>query len=124
MKVRVKPLQQDNFIGFIDHARRRPGDVFNLSEVKRRDLFAAEKNLVANNEEAKLHYDTIKDADGKVPQEYSFRWMEPVDVKVPEKVSTAQGALTERVDTIKAERASARSSEPAAAGDAKKDDVI
>jgi len=123
IKVRVKESQQDNFIGFIDHARRRPGDVFPLNDTKRRALFKAEAALVAENEEAKSHYDTIKDADGKIPQEYSFRWMEPVDVNVPEKISTAQEALTARNDTIKQERGSARKTETTADA-APKTDVI
>lgn len=115
MKVKVKESQQENFIGFIDHARRRPGDVFNLSEVNRRLLYPGEKKLVDENDEARSHYNSIKDADGKVPQEYSFRWMEPADIAVPEKISTAQEALTTRNDTIKAERGAARLNEPSAA---------
>jgi hypothetical protein len=121
-KVKVKEGLAENFVAFYEHARRRVGDVFTLNNVdKRRDLFPGEKPLVANNDEAKAAYEMIKDADGKVPHDFSFRWMEPVPASVPEKVSTAQQSMDRRSDTIKAEKAASRQQEPGAAKSDSKD---
>lgn len=121
MKVIVNPNLPEHFIGFFEHARRRPGDVFSIPETPRRSLFPAEQKLVEYNDEAKASYATIKDADGKVPQVFSFRWMVPVAAATPERVSTAQQTMDKRSEQIKQEKAGARA---ASVGGEKTDDVI
>lgn len=108
MKVEVKLSQQDNFIGFIGHARRRPGDVFTLPDEPRRALFKAEAALVAGNDEAKEVYEQIKDQNGQIPKQFSFRWMSPVSASTPDKISTAQENVTAKNEATKAERAAAK----------------
>jgi hypothetical protein len=108
MKVQVREGLADHFIGFIYHARRRPKDVFVLEDEPRRELFPAEKRIVATPE-GKATYDAIKDKEGKIPQLFSFRWMEPVSVNARESVSTSQQAMDERSKKIKEERAGQRS---------------
>lgn len=107
MKVTVKPGIQENFIGFYEHLRRRPGDVFSIRDQPRRALFKGEERIVAT-EEGQRVYDAIKDKDGKIPQDFSFRWMEPVAANTPDKVSTAQQNMDRRSADIKAEKAGQR----------------
>lgn len=124
MKVEVKTSQQDNFIGFIGHARRRPGDVFNLPDAPRRALFKGEVALVDSNEEAKVAYEQIKDKDGKIPQQFSFRWMSPVGASTPDKLSTSQETLTAKQEQIKSERAAAKQAAAGAGGVSGAGDVL
>jgi hypothetical protein len=129
MKVKVKDSIQENFIGFFNHARRRPGDVFTIPDEPKRELFPAEKKLLMN-EDGKAQIDAVVDKDGKVPQLFSFRWMEPVEPNTSESVSTAQGALTVRTEHIAAEKAAALPARKAAAtagaggGDQTNQDVL
>lgn len=122
MKVSVKQGISDHFIGFFDHARRRPGDVFTVPDEPRRDLAPHEKKMVANSEESKAVYEQIKDKDGKVPQLFSFKWMEPVAATEKEKVSTSQQAMDKRSETIKQEKAGQREADKGGASGGK--DVI
>lgn len=105
--------------GYTDHLRRREDDVFSIPDQPRRDLFPGEKALVDSGR-GKAIYDRIKDKDGKVPQSFSFRWMEPVAAGAPEKTTSAPQALRKHHDTVIAERAQAKGG-AASTGDA---DVI
>lgn len=87
MKVRA------TMTGYFDHLRRREGDVFTIPDEPRRDKWPKE------NQRA---FDEAKGKDGKVPQAYSTRWMEPVSAAVPEKISTAQEAVNKASADIKA----------------------
>jgi hypothetical protein len=111
MKVRVKESAQHSLgvaFGFFNYARRRPGDVFTLPDQPRRALFPGEQKIVQRDADVKAEYDAIKDKDGNVPQEYSFRWMEPVDEKTPDRLTTAQPTITAKNDELKgAKRADA-----------------
>lgn len=108
MKVQVKQSVSDHFIGFFDHARRRPGDVFTIPDEPRRELFRKEKSDVESNAEARAVYEKIKDKEGKVPSQFSFKWMEPVASAEQDRVSTAQQAMDRRSADIKAEKAGQR----------------
>lgn len=108
MKVIVKQGLVDNFIGFFEHIRRRPGDRFDIPDQPRRLLFPAEQKAVNYGGEEKAVYDQIKDADGKVPQGFSFKWMEPAPAGSRDRISTAQQALDARAEIIKQEKAGAR----------------
>ena len=108
MKVTVKEGTQEHFCGFFDHLRRRPGDVFAIPDEPRRLLFPAEQKAVEFNDQAKESYAAIKDKDGKIPQAFSFRWMEPVGDAAPEVTSTAQQALDRKSNRIKEEKTAAR----------------
>lgn len=107
MRVRVREDLQEQFVGFYDHARRRPGDVFDVPDEPRRILFPAEKKLTDENRDAKAVYQRIKDKDGKVPQTFSFRWMEPVEDTMPLSHTTSQQALDHKSEMLKAEKAAA-----------------
>lgn len=111
MKVTVKEGTQEHFCGFFDYLRRRPGDVFTIPDEPRRLLFPAEQQMVQSNDQAKESYDAIKDKDGKVPQAFSFRWMEPISDAQPEVTSTAQQALDRKSNRIKEEKTAARATE-------------
>jgi len=108
MKVTVKQGQTDNFMGFYGHARRRPGDVFTIPDQPRRLPFPKEQRDIERGGEAAEVYAQIKDDAGKIPADFSFAWMEPVSIKVPESVSTAQQALDRRSEQIKNEKAAQR----------------
>lgn len=112
MKVTVRSDLPETFIGFIDHIRRRPGDVFSLPDDKRRALLPGEKKLVDLNDEAAGTFKSIADSDGKIPAGFSFKWMLPVAAGTAERTSTAQQALDAKSNIIKTERAAARSAEP------------
>lgn len=118
MKVQVKTSEKDNFIAFYEHVRRRPGDVFSIPSEPRRALYGSEQRLLDRDPEAAKVFAAIKDKEGHVPQAFSFRWMEPVSQKTPERITTAQQALDTRSAEIKAEKAGQR------ALDTAKDDVI
>ena len=107
MRVRVPQHLAETFVGFINHIRRRPGDVFEIDDQPRRELFPGEKKLLASPDMLAL-YERIKDKDGKVPQLFSFRWMEPVDAGTPERITTAQKALDARSEVIRSEKAASR----------------
>jgi len=117
MKVKVREDLAEGFTGFFGYDRRRPGDVFTIDDEPRRDLFPGEKKLVEGNAQMKAVYDRVKDKDGKVPSQFSFRWMTPVAEATPERVSTAQQAVTARNETIKAERAAAKAASEPGKGD-------
>jgi len=121
MKVIVKESLQEQFIGFFDHIRRRTGDVFVIPDTPRRGLFPAEKKLVDGNDEARAVYEQIKDSDGNVPLQFSFRWMEPVAASKAESTSTAQQSLDRKSEIIKKEKAGARE---IALGGGKEADVL
>lgn len=108
MKVAVKQGVSDHFIGFFDHARRRPGDVFAIPDEPRRELSRAEKQMVENSTDDRDVYNAIKDKEGKVASAFSFRWMEPVAASTPERVSTAQQNMDKRSADIKQEKAGQR----------------
>lgn len=108
MKVTVKQGLAEQFIGFIDHIRRRPGDVFSIPDTPRRPLFPGEKKLVEQNDEAREAYEQIKDSAGEVPSQFSFRWMEPVSKDSAERTSTSQQALDKKSREIKQEKAGQR----------------
>lgn len=108
MRVTVKPGIQDHFCGFYNHIRRRPDDSFDIKDEPRRVLFPGEQKRVNADPALKAVYDKIKDGDGKIPQEFSFVWMEPTDAKGPEVTSTSQQAMDKRSDEIKQEKAGAR----------------
>jgi hypothetical protein len=117
MKVIVKQGLVENFIGFFDHIRRRPGDRFSIPDVPRRALFPGEKRAVdAGGEEADV-YNQIKDRDGKIPQGFSFKWMEPAPAGAQDRVSTSQQALDKRSADIKAEKAGQRALDAGDEGD-------
>ena len=77
MKVRVQDTGAEHFVGFHDYARRRPGDVFEIPNTPRRLPSDSEKKIIESTAKAKADYDQIKDEGGRIPQLYSFRWMEP-----------------------------------------------
>lgn len=121
MKVRVKEDQ----IGYYEHARRRPGDVFELQneprrKVREKDEYVYGEVVKTDGEVAKvvkkhLRADdaetlAIASKDGTIPVLWSSRWMEAVDVKTAEKITTAPEALKEFHDKTVVERAQARSS--------------
>lgn len=109
MKVRVKEGLKDGFFGYYEHERRRTGDVFELQEQPRRALFPKEKSeMERGNAEYKAAYEAIKDADGKVPQAFSFAWMQPVSAGTPTKSTTAQQVVDKKSSQIKSERAAER----------------
>lgn len=124
MKVSVKQGINDHFIGFFDHARRRPGDIFSVPDEPRRELFPGEKRSIDKDPDLKAVYDSIKDRDGKVPQQFSFKWMEPVAASEREKISTSSMAMKDRSDTIKAEKAGQREADKAGGGSGGSKDVI
>jgi len=124
MKVTVKQGVAENFIGFFDHARRRPGDVFTIPDQPRRLPFPKEQRDIELGGEAAEVFNQIKDKQGKIPQAFSFAWMEPVAINVPEKVSTAQQALDQRSAIIKDEKAAQRSLDGGGAGGTGGADVI
>lgn len=104
MKVKVSDSVQENFVGFIDHIRRRPGDVFTISDQPRRLPFPKEQRDIERGGEAAAVYKRIKDKEGKIPAAFSFAWMTPVSIEVPERVTTAQTALNEAHDRILSEK--------------------
>jgi len=108
MKVKVKQGLADHFIGFFDHARRRPGDVFTVPDTPRRLPSVGEQRMIESDESVRVVFNDIKDKDGKVPQAFSFKWMEPVAMATPERVSTSQQALDARSEEIKQEKAGQR----------------
>lgn len=124
MKVKVSDTVQENFVGFIDHIRRRPGDVFTIPDSPRRALFKKEQSLVDGNDEAKRVYAEIKDKDGKIPSAFSFNWMTPVSASVPERVTTAQTAIDAAHDRILSDRAAERGTEGGGEGGGQSADVI
>lgn len=99
MKVKVSE-QAHNGVGFYNYVRRRIGDVFTIPDEPRRALFPGEQNLVNKNDEMKAVYERIKDKDGKVPQDFSFRWMVPVAEVTPERVTTAQQSVNQKNEEI------------------------
>jgi hypothetical protein len=101
----------ETFIGFINHIRRRPGDVFSISDEPRRPLFKAEKERDITHPDKAAIYAKIKDKDGNIPKDFSFKWMEPVDEATPEKITTSQAALDQRSEMIRQEKAAAREAE-------------
>ena len=107
MRVQVRKDLPEQFIGFYEHKRRRPGDVFSVDDTPRRALFPKETDLVQHNDDAKQVYAIIKDKDGKVPKQFSFHWMEPVAESTREVVTTSQQALDVKSAQIKAEKAGA-----------------
>lgn len=117
MKVTVKSGIQEQFIGFFNHIRRRPGDVFTIPDQPRRILFAGEQRLVETDAEVKDVYNSIKDRDGKVPSAFSFRWMEPAARGSAERITTSQQALDSRSEIIKLEKAGEREAVLGGGGD-------
>lgn len=110
MKVRCIDTGAEHFIGFFDHIRRRPGDVFDLPTQPRRALKASETKQIEHDERAKASYEAIKDKDGKIPQGFSFVWMEPAPGE-RESTSTSQQALDRKSADIKAEKAGAKTAD-------------
>lgn len=87
-RVRVRALM----IGYYDHARRRPGDVFTI--------------------------DGTTDKDGNVLA-FSDRWMERVSNREPERLTSSRDAMKERHDEILGGKLSDRAtdSDPLSAGE-------
>lgn len=110
MKVRVQDTGAEHFVGFHDYARRRPGDVFEIPNHPRRPLKGSEAKKIESDERAKANYDAIKDKDGKVPQLFSFEWMEPAPGE-RESVTTSQQALDRKSADIKLEKAGAKTAD-------------
>lgn len=110
MKVRVIDNGAEHFIGFHEHIRRRPGDVFEIPNQPRRLPRASEQKRIEADERAKANYEAIKDKDGKIPRLYSFEWMEPAPGE-RESTSTAQQALDKRSADIKLEKAGAKTAD-------------
>jgi hypothetical protein len=117
MKVTVPETMAEGFIGFFNHLRRRPGDVFVIPDSPRRLPFPGEQKMIEGNDEVRAVFDAVKDSQGKIPSQFSFRWMRPVDAGTPEKTSTSQEALDKKSAQIKQEKAAAKSSDQA--GDSK-----
>lgn len=92
--------------GFIYHLRRREGDVFTLKPIKgfKRDENGVAKPIVITPE-----------------QQFSSKWMERVDERVPERISTAQQEINKKHDEIMAERGA---SVAAPAAEQQNDEVI
>lgn len=111
MRVRVPAHLSETFVGFINHIRRRPGDVFTIDDKQRRPLFKGEKEREITHPDKAAIYEQIKDKDGNVPKDFSFKWMEPVDASTPERITTAQPALDLRSESIRQEKAAAREAE-------------
>ena len=89
-------------LGYYDHARRRPGDVFSMTEI---DAYGGRKS-----------------EDGKrVSRPCS--WVVPVDPRTPERISGSQQAINDRHDEILGGRlAGDRSSESGPSDDG--DDML
>lgn len=113
MKVKVLESLQETFVGFYEHVRRRPGDVFAIKNEPRRAVLPGEQKLIERDASAKATFDAIKDKDGKVPAAFSFRWMQPVPESTQEKITTAQQAMDARSEQIKQERAGQRAADTA-----------
>lgn len=112
MKVKVRSDIPEGTVGFYEHIRRRPGDVFSLINTNvRRALSAGELRLIEQSkgsddpEAAANVYESIKDKDGKVAKDFSFRWMLPVGESTPDRITTSQQALDAKSTRIKAEKA-------------------
>lgn len=116
MRVQVRTDLPEQFIGFYDYARRRPGDVFTVPDKPSRILFPKEADMVQYNDFAKQVYEQIKDKDGKVPKEFSFHWMAPVAASTPEAITTSQQALDAKAGRIKEEKAGTAAAAKEAAG--------
>lgn len=117
MKVRATRL------GFYDHVRRREGDVFKIADEPRRKVRKVEERQFDEIEEAatgqtrkilkrRFRPDppeviAAADKDGTVPEALGS-WMEIVDERVPEKVSTAQQEINRKTDEIKGAKQAAR----------------
>lgn len=122
MKVKVREDLQENFVGFYNHARRRPGDVFRIADNPRRDLFPKERQAVSEDAQTKAVYDAIKDADGKIARGFSFKWMTPVSEATPTKVSTSPEVLKEKHDKTLLERMAGKKAEGADGADGAEDE--
>lgn len=107
MKVRVIDTGAEHFVGFHEHARRRPGDVFDIPGTPRRLPSDSEKKIIESSEKSKADYDQIKDEGGRIPQLFSFRWMEPAPGERAT-VTTSQQALDKKSADIKLEKAAAK----------------
>lgn len=110
MKVRVQDTGAEHFVGFHDYARRRPGDVFEIPNTPRRLPSDSEKKIIESTAKAKADYDQIKDEGGRIPQLYSFRWMEPAPGE-RESVTTSQQALDRKSADIKLEKAASKTAD-------------
>jgi hypothetical protein len=83
-------------LGYYDHIRRRPGDVFRISNRKVRE------------EDMELRVDGRDEADlpeGLEYQDFSERWMEVVPDNTPERVTLGNEALKQEHDRILHSRA-------------------
>lgn len=117
MKVRATNM------GYFDHARRRPGDVFTIPDEPRRAVRTKdeiESDTVFDPVEGRerkipkrrFRADgpvtvSIADTDGTVPEAFAEQWMEPVDAAVPERVTTGVAALKAFHDQTLADRSGA-----------------
>lgn len=85
-------------LGFYNHLRRRPGDVFTLRPYKTMQVENGKKVEVIVSAE----------------HQFSKKWMELVDKSTPEKVSTSQQALDATSAEIKRDKHMAKNAEDSA----------
>lgn len=93
MKVRATRL------GYYNHVRRYEGDVFSIPDTPRRKLTDREKQ--------RSELMAVMDKDGTVPAVFGT-WMQRVDDRARESITSAQDALNKTSQEIKAGRQAAR----------------
>lgn len=121
-------------IGYFNHIRRREGDVFSIPDTPRRPvrkIETVESEEIVDSGTGTVHRIAkrrfrpdapevlaLADKAGTVPAALGS-WMEPVSARTPDKTSTAQEALNQKSDEIKAGKVASRGgSEELATGDA------
>lgn len=105
MKVKVK----DGMTGYFEHERKRAGDVFNVPDEPRREPTAFEMR--------DPDYKLALGEDGKLPQTYSVKWMEPAGEREEIVTTSAPDALKKKHNEIKKEKAGSQVSDNTGTGD-------
>jgi hypothetical protein len=103
--------------GFYNHIRRREGDVFTIPDTPTRKLTEKDKQRIeydAVKKDVKVKVDGKDVVETHVPAAFGT-WMEPVEARAPERVSTAQQAVRKASDEINTARRGG--STPGTAGD-------